>query len=964
MGTKEKIARYNDLMRYLQDIPTYIQSGDAKAIDINKSLANAGFNPHYAIEGCHFLLKKELKEVKTKKFDGSGGGGGGGGKGKGGFNFNYQNYQRSTQTTTHNTKNRNTNVDVHDNPVDVELHYHNHEGNKQADPDKAVGAATGIISDLHGSPVDGAIILIDVNGTHYKGTSGKNGKFFIPDIPAGRIPWQPAVRVKSYKVSVTKEYTDEFSTQVREVSATASVVVSAGEVSPTDPDVIKLEIKNRSVEGQAKEKNRSREEQIKDYLDGKGERPDSTILEKGPGRALGKATKGSRLISDFSRKTGHGVNHIISSLVLVIIGIAISAYTSNIWYLIGFIFWGFHMILPNPKENKLDAEEFTTFGSLFTNTENRTNTGIAFLKAVAMAGIVVCFIGGLYSQQFPGSNLLLLFLAFGFYFKMPIEFEPSKPYDFILSFVRVLLALFIAFFIFGVLGGGIFQSKELGWLTLAFFVVLPVATEKNNLAKALGKIGNASGASYDMIDKVVFVAIMVIFAVIGGFNLAGGFFSGTGGIVFSAVWILGLVAGLTTPAETRPWMGVIILVIGFVIFGLGSGQQSVGVAFFGEWWPSVHNGVNDFFKPMGDMFGQFQNTFGQGWMLFTNPVGYAQQITNGQYAQNEMGISGAYGLEIRKFDVHPIYLGEPFLIEMELENKGQFHAKNVRIDLLTTIRDFKIGHNTVPTNKMEKLPKNEKTNEQWYRFTMDKNYINQAMGINIEDIEMKETIPILLYGKLECEDFRSTAWNDFGFIGGQEHTVREKYIPFMINVTYEYESTSNLQIDFISDQEWKRLSSEDKLVRAQKPSLLSTSPANLNLGSMDQPIKASTGFYIGFNLSTTWDPKNTAVSNAKVSLNVTKDLGEPTCTRSFKFDLNNKDANVSAYIFELGFSNDGVCSYNGISRLEVPKKTYTITASATYSFTKKDTKDTLITFNDICWPKELAQYTAESGSDS
>jgi hypothetical protein len=467
-----------------------------------------------------------------------------------------------------------------------------------------------------------------------------------------------------------------------------------------------------------------------------------------------------------------------------------------------------------------------------------------------------------------------------------------------------------------------------------------------------------------MIDKVIFVAIMVIFAVIGGFNLAGGFFSGTGGIVFSAVWILGLVAGLTTPAETRPWMGIIILVIGFVIFGLGSGQQSVGVAFFGEWWPSVHNGVNDFFKPMGDMFGQFQNTFGQGWMLFTNPVGYAQQITNGQYAKNDMGISGAYGLEIRKFDVHPIYLGEPFMIEIELENKGQFHAKNVRIDLLTTIRDFKIGHNTIPTNKMEKLPEDEKTNEQWYRFTINQNYAKTNMGINIEDIEMKETIPIFLYGKLECEDFRSTAWNDFGFIGGQEHTVREKYIPFMVNVTYEYESTSNLQIDFISDQEWKRLSSEDKLVRAQKPSLLSTSPANLNLGSMDQPIKASTGFYIGFNLSTTWDPKKTAISNAKVSLNISKALGEPMCTRSLKFDLSNKDTNVNAYIFELGFSNDGICSYNGISMSDVPKKTYTITASATYSFTKKDTKDTLITFNDICWPTALPQYTAESGSGS
>jgi hypothetical protein len=677
--------------------------------------------------------------------------------------------------------------------------------------------------------------------------------------------------------------------------------------------------------------------------------------------------KGYKPFKLLSEKTGHRVQTVFFSLILLVIGITITAIVGSIWYLIGFMFWAFYTILPDPEEIKMTETPGTWFGSFLSGDdkemarENRTNTGVAFMKAVSKVGVIVCFIGGLYSQQFPLSNLLLLFLAFGSYFSMKIEFETRKPYEFIESFFRVLLGLFIAIFIFGAFGAGIFQSRELGWLTLAFFVVLPVATEKHSVARALGLMGKGSGESSEMIDKIIFVFIMLMFmggsALTGGFAFVGGFFSGTGGIVFSAVWVLGLVAGLTTPAETRPWMGIIILIVGFIVFGLGAGQQTMGVAFFGEWWPTIHNTVTEFMKPIGDMFAQFQMTFGQSWLLFTNPVAYAQQITQGSYAQNELGIEGAYGLEIRKFQVQSIYIDEPFMIEIELENRGIFDAKNIRVDILTNIRDFKIGKDATSIVNMTQLPEKDKYDKTWYKYTVD---MTNILGVGNNKIERQNIVPIFLIGKMSCADFESSAWRDFGVLGGKEHTVREMFIPFTINITYEYEATSNLQMDFISSDEWKRLSLENKLERGTKQSLISTAPASLNLGSMDQPIKEDSPFYVGFNLTSTWF-KNTLIAGGNVTFYVPTDF-EPfsttqLCTKTYSGGGQGTGTyqNHYVYTFDLtGYeSKAAFCSYKKLkTSLSAPKKTYMVFANASYTFSKWDSKDTQVNFKDVCWPRE------------
>jgi hypothetical protein len=250
----------------------------------------------------------------------------------------------------------------------------------------------------------------------------------------------------------------------------------------------------------------------------------------------------------------------------------------------------------------------------------------------------------------------------------------------------------------------------------------------------------------------------------------------------------------------------------------------------------------------------------------------------------------------------------------------------------------------------------------WYKYTIS----TANSQNNLKDIEPKDMVPIFLFGKMSCADFGSTAWTDFPL--GKEHTVREYFIPFIVKVTYKYESSSNLQVDFISNEEWKRLSTDNKLVRATKPSLISTSPASLNLGSMDQPIKEDTPFYVGFNLTSTW-AKGTQISDGMVNLILPYAFGNPTCipTTEKKNPVSNKiEGNAPNQVYNLTFnletdSKYSVCNYRDLAEfsglgktMNVPKKTYTITAYATYKFSKWESKDTQFNFKDVCWPQKDA----------
>ena len=157
-------------------------------------------------------------------------------------------------------------------------------------------------------------------------------------------------------------------------------------------------------------------------------------------------------------------------------------------------------------------------------------------------------------------------------------------------------------------------------------------------------------------------------------------------------------------------------------------------------------------------------------------------------------------------------------------------------------------------------------------------------------------------------------------------------------------------------EEWSRLSRENKLSRFTKPSIISVAPASLNLGTMDQPIKEDSPFFVGFNLTTT-GPQKTMITEAEVDIMIPKDFGAPASWTRRASKINPDPEGNFNYTFNLtGVPSKSVfLSYNRLqNQIKVPKKTYTITASSVYTFSKWEEKDTQFNFKDVCWPRDDA----------
>jgi DNA-directed RNA polymerase subunit RPC12/RpoP len=368
------------------------------------------------------------------------------------------------------------------------------------------------------------------------------------------------------------------------------------------------------------------------------------------------------------------------SIALALVGIVIGA-LFGMPFLLGFLFWAMRNLLPTPKPLKLvDDWEGNKFGSLFARGEdfnNRYSTGIAATKSLLKILMLISFGYGFFATELPFRGMLLLLFCFTAYFSLPGEFSTEESYKFVEGLFRPIVAIFLAFGVFS----AIFQSAELAWLTLAFFAMIPVVTEKKNVARAIGNAGSGIAANYEMFDKIVFVFFMLIglfyIAFGGGMNLDWGTLAGN---VFFPLWIISLIGGITSPSQVRPYTGVLVLLVVFLFYTAGAGDQIVGQGFFGAWWPTVHNTITAITTPMGDMFSTLGNTFGQTFMLLTNPMGFAQQIMEGTYEPNPLGgPTGAFGVEIENLQVPAIYPGTQAMLTLNVKNAGPVKGENVKV---------------------------------------------------------------------------------------------------------------------------------------------------------------------------------------------------------------------------------------------------------------------------------------------
>jgi hypothetical protein len=694
----------------------------------------------------------------------------------------------------------------------------------------------------------------------------------------------------------------------------------------------------------------------------------------------------SKTMEDISRRTGPTVANAAFSLAIVAIGIFISAVIGSTWLIAACIALGIYIFTPNPEQNKLrhmpPLAGLGMFGMMF-NQDNGINSGIATIKALSKLTALFCFGMTLFESKIPLSSLILL--GFCLYISaggLKISYDPRKPDEIMESMMRLMFVIIISIFVFGAFGGGIFNAPAVGMLYLAFFAILPKPSETNDLARTLGRGLAGVGANYELGDKILFWFIMIVSAGLsftsifsGGLDI--GFFSGgTLGILFSAIWLISLIVGSFSPSEARPAIGVIVLIIAFITFGSTVGEQAMGTAFFGQWWPMIHNGATQILEPLGKLSETFGQTFGQSFLMLTNPVGYAQQIMNGQYANNPTGPTGAYGLEIENFAVDTIYLAEPFSIRFDLANRGPYTANNINLMILSNAPDAEIKDPAFQGG-VQTLPYSGKTKYdhiEWYIYKYDSFTGHSLLGQR--EIIPQDIKPMFLTGTIGCTTLYKTPWGQEMLKKKPQEELRQHYISYMVNYTYEYSVDSNLQIDFISEGEWYNLVRDNKLVRTNVQSLVSTAPVKLSLGTMDQPIREGLPFFIGFNLTSS-EGSNTKIGWADIILRIPSDLGMPdSCTKKVVRGTNRANSQLTKEDFDtirasqnkgmffivpsegqnmIAFALDGTdskdvfCSWIAAPKTENrPKRTVTISANATYEFNKWEKKDTMINFRDVC----------------
>jgi hypothetical protein len=678
------------------------------------------------------------------------------------------------------------------------------------------------------------------------------------------------------------------------------------------------------------------------------EKQSKDVYEKGRGRGLfGKYGAGKYL----TRATHFGVKATettVSSALLALIGIIIGTFFG--WqFIVAFAAWAARNVIPDPKPLDMQRDFETRYGgSLFATQQNRYSSGLAITKSMLKL-VILFFLGwGFLNTELPFRGFMLLVFFFAAYFSLPGEYSPSEPQKFMEGLLKPVVAIILAFVVFR----GVFQSWELASLCLAFFFVFPLPTERNNLARAIGTGLSGASATYENIDKLLFFVLMLWGLITMGLipGLGGGGLVIEWGTVFSNIffpfWIVALIGGLVSPANVRPYTGVIMLIMVFIFFGLGEGEQIVGQGFFGVWWPTIHNAMTSFAEPIGEGFAAIGSTFGSTFTLLTNPVGYAHSVMEGTYEQNPTGITGAYGVEIESLMVPALYPGTDAVATFNVKNVGPMDAGDVRVFL------------GLPADLAPVLP-------------MVPSYYSGLLAPSdpgfVEDFNIMEpSFVVPLYFNIHaenCSDINRiygnwfTEWGD----SNQKTSLRNHYIRVNATVEYDYYVESWMALDMISTQEWRDRTARGTFSQSKVISHISTSPAKLSIGSFDQPVvTGNRPFYIGLNLTSAeglnseilWNDPITNVSlvvPVEIEKNFKKNPGEvnPCSPPSDNRVVNKGTVTLTWYGNKLK-NQAAFCFADSVDDLTVPSRTYYIRANSYFRFRKWETKDTLFAFDDVC----------------
>ena len=476
------------------------------------------------------------------------------------------------------------------------------------------------------------------------------------------------------------------------------------------------------------------------------------------------------------------------------------------------------------------------------------------------------------------------------------------------AWAQSIFGIFIAYEMYSVFG-----SLFLSFLALAFLFYIPQHNPGTRWA-----------------NRIISISLLVVLFIFAHLNypaLGLGIEAGLKlpSLLFYAVFLISVGVAFRGSIQTKQVFGTAIIIIAFITYTFGVGTQNVGAALFGEWWPQIYGIGSQVFTPAIDAAGQFFETIGKGFSIITNPVGYANQIIQGQYQKDsQTGVAGAFGVEIKRVTVSSIYPNQPYQIIVGVENKGAFDAENVYATLSSPrTSEVSSGGEYIDITDLGFDPA---------AATKAIPDINASDGVLLKT-EVDEVVFEPERTGVRCESIN-------------KYQLREKAIPLQLDLVYDYKIESSLDVQVISIPEWDRLIKSGKTVIQKKlPATLSNAPVKLNIDSPDQPVKETRLIPIGLTIAPAGkDGKIKSINGVELSVPkevMPLDQKDISCTRKFKADFTN-----SKLIFDVASAQDVnviYCNFKLQKQLvDKPTTTLLFTARANYTYAVSKTETAIV----------------------
>ncbi len=557
-------------------------------------------------------------------------------------------------------------------------------------------------------------------------------------------------------------------------------------------------------------------------------------------------------------------------------------------------------------------------------------TGIDFGKASVkfFLAIFVAVIVWLYMD-----SLFLGFVVLAVLLFVPLPDEGTeKATNIIITFGLMLIVLFWAF---GTIGGGIDLNLGIDPGLNIFGIVLLLL----GIVVVIVRL---------TVWKSTIATLLASGLIIGGIIALSPWEWSFLTTIFIAAWIVAALGGASGIASgsssSKAGTGMVLFIVVFFLFAGGVGTQQVGSAFFGQWWPQVYTMGDQLFGPIGDMISQLTGGASSAFEMISNPTAFAQRMLNGTYQRDpSTGLAGAYGVEIEELRMTPIYIGQGYQVILKLNNKGSYDASDISIKLSPGEKSSKgmtITEMGFTTDEADEPVRD-----------MPKSYIEQV-----------------IFPKTGSAIIGCKAYNSF--------ELYEKSLIYKAELTYDYSIDSSLDVEFISKEEWDRLAMEGKAItQAKKAATLKNSPAQLNIDSLEQPIRQGTPHFIGISLSSS--QKKGTVKALKMVMEVPSEFmtgGKPEkgmCTPQGNGAVPwaNTTAKPGTTILtweKPPAGNTVYCrfdQYPASGIMSEPTKTAIIMASADFEFTTY--KETMLKANIVgcCREKDCPEGRTCKGSD-